>query len=113
MSSLMELVVILPQEGFCVVGINSDTLDSTLKTVKDSVEAWLLRKEQQMIMINGCYGPAFFPNNYVYGFYMRAPHAETQKVFQDKLLNLQERAVKAVEGVIDDSSEGDKWKKES
>jgi len=110
MIELMEIVVLLPNQAFCVLGVNSQELQNVLNVISDSLKKWLEKKESEMIMIQGCYGPGFFPNQYVQGFYVRVPHKDTQKQFQEKILEVAERQTKAAEKIAEDCSHGEDWK---
>ena len=107
---LFEIVVLLPSDGYLVIGVESSKVEDIMMLIKEATESWITKKEFLMVRINGHYGPAYFPNSYVLGFYSRVAKGESQKVFQEKLIEIAERQTKAAEKIAGECDHGEEWR---
>jgi len=80
---------------------------STLRAIND---IYILEEEAPKPEVDKPSGFADMRIDLIGGLYTRMAHETTTKAFQEKMLAMQERAVKAVEKAHDG---GEEWKKES
>lgn len=108
--SLYELVCIF-NNNHMILHIDSPKIEEIGNLLE---EQWRLTAEDKVarfVWINSLGGKGLIAIHLLYGFYFRPASETANSQFQRKIIELQERAVKAVEDVNKDCIGGDEWKK--
>lgn len=106
---VMEIVVAFyGGDSFIVLQVRSDEMARVINEIRNEVDEYLNTKLVKFYRVNHLSGFADMRIDLIVGVYTRPAHATTTKAFQEQMLAMQERAVKAVEKSVDG---GDEWKK--
>ena len=110
--TVMEIVVAFyGGDSFIVLQVSSDEIGRIVTEIRNEVDEFIKTKLPKFYRVNHLCGFADMRIDLIVGVYTRMAHSDTTRAFQEKMLSMQERAVKAVEKSTDGCDGGDEWKK--